>query len=451
MHSFSKYITKYLSAFAGFILLLLLINLILFGLAFQKIIFQSKEAPSPKVMLEQTTKDFSAEGLSNQGKQRLEKQNIWGMYLDESGQAVWSLDLPKGVPTAYSLQDVATFSKGYIADYPVFIQKEGAGLLVLGYPKNSFTKLMNNYYPIQTIKSLPIFVFVVLSLDFILLFGAYFLSKRKIIASTQPIVEGLQQLSAGETVQLKTKNELSEVAKNLNLVSYKLSQQNEARANWISGVSHDIRTPLSMILGYADRIAADKTTNHATQEQAAIILQQSIKIKELVQDLNLVSQLEYDMQPLNKASIHVAKLLRSYAAELLNSGISNKYELELVIPAEAETFYFTCDERLLTRAVNNLVQNSIQHNPEGCNIQISLSLEAQAFAITVTDDGQGASKLDLQQWIDSNSLNSTDEHLQLRHGLGLHLVQQITHAHQGTMTVETNLKKGFQTTLMFPF
>ena len=82
----------------------------------------------------------------------------------------------------------------------------------------------------------------------------------------------------------------------MNKASSILNRQNEARANWISGVSHDIRTPLSMIMGYAGRIAENETASKTIQEQAEIVRKQSVKIKELVQDLNLVSQDVYKRQ-----------------------------------------------------------------------------------------------------------------------------------------------------------
>ena len=86
-----------------------------------------------------------------------------------------------------------------------------------------------------------------------------------------------------------------------------------------------------MIMGYAGRIAANEATTDKVREQAEIVRKQSVKIKELVQDLNLVSQLEYEMQPLHKEQIRLSKLIRSYVAELLNSGISDAYTIEIDI------------------------------------------------------------------------------------------------------------------------
>ena len=134
-------------------------------------------------------------------------------------------------------------------------------MLVLGYPKNSYMKLTSNYYSMETIQKIPLYVIGMLGMDVLCLFLAYYFSKRRIIQNTEPIVDAIETLADGKPVSLHIDRELSEIANSVNKASLILSRQNEARANWISGVSHDIRTPLSMIMGYADRIAADKTAS----------------------------------------------------------------------------------------------------------------------------------------------------------------------------------------------
>ena len=144
-------------------------------------------------------------------------------------------------------------------------------------------------------------------------------------------------------------------------------QEKEALiADTYTNLSHDIRTPLSMIMGYANRIAENKSANKTIREQAEIVQKQSVKIKELVQDLNLVSQLEYEMQPLHKEVVRLSKLLRSYMADLLNTGISDSYIIGIQIDPDAENAVLECDARLISRAVNNLVQNSVNYpRPKG--------------------------------------------------------------------------------------
>lgn len=451
MKSFGAYISKHLASFTVFILVLLFLNVIIFGVTFQKTFTEDYGEDSPRAMLEMAAESTTQTGISEEAKQKLRGNHIWAMYLNPDGLPFWSMDLPDGFPERYTIQDVALFSKGYLDGYPVFVRNTDDGLLVLGYPKDSYTKLTGNYYPLQFIKKLPFFVTGMLAVDLLLLFLAYYFSKRAIIKNTGPIVAAIETLSDGKAVSLHVSGDLSEVADSVNKASRILSRQNEARANWISGVSHDIRTPLSMIMGYAERIAEDQSASSSIKEQAEIVRKQSVKIKELVQDLNLVSQLEYEMQPLHKKPVRLSKLIRSYVADLLNEGVYESYSLNIEITPEAETEVLECDARLLSRAINNLVQNSIKYNPQGCEIRLILEKTDNSLLLTVEDNGVGLSPEKLQELEEKpHYMESTDERLDLRHGLGLLIVRQVAKAHHGTMEVTSPEGGGCKTVLSFP-
>ena len=449
MKAFGKYISKYLLSFFAFALVLLLVNILAFALTFGGIVFREYGSASPANMLEAVAADLSASGISEKTKQELNRNQIWAMILDASGRCIWEASLPEEIPTQYTIQDVAVFSKGYLQDYPVFVRNTDKGLLVLGYPKDSFMKLTGNYFPIRAIRIFPLFITGILAIDIVLLFLAYYFSKRRISKNTEPIMASIKTLSTGKPVDLSIRGELSEIADSVNQASQVLSRQNQARANWISGVSHDIRTPLAMIMGYAQRIAGDHEANGNIQQEAEIIRVQSAKIKDLVQDLNLVSQLEYEMQPLHKEPVRLSKLLRSHAADLLNAGISEKHTVEVEISSEAETAVIDCDARLISRAIGNLVQNSINHNPQGCNIFLSLDCLPENVSITVADNGVGMSAEKLWELEKPHYMESTDERLDLRHGLGLLLVQQIVEAHGGIMKIESAPQSGCKAILTF--
>lgn len=450
MKAFGKYISKYLLSFFVFALILLLINILAFALTFGGIVFREYGSASPANMLEAVAADLSASGISEERLQELNRNQIWAMLLDASGHCIWESSLPEEIPTEYTIQDVAVFSKGYLQDYPVFVRNTDNGLLVLGYPKDSFMKLTGNYFPIRAIRVFPLFITGILAIDIVLLFLVYCFSKRKIAKNTEPIMASIQALSTGKPVDLSIRGELSEIADSLNQASQVLSRQNQARANWISGVSHDIRTPLSMIMGYAQRIAGDHGASGNIQQEAEIIRAQSAKIKDLVQDLNLVSQLEYEMQPLHKEPVRLSKLLRSYAADLLNAGISEKHSIEVEISSEAETAVIECDARLISRAIGNLVQNSINHNPQGCDIFLSLDCSSEDVSITIADNGVGMSAEKLWELEEKpHYMESTDERLDLRHGLGLLLVRQIVEAHSGIMKITNRAEGGVETALVF--
>ncbi len=451
MKSFGKYISKYFVSFSVLILGLVLFNLLAFIGTFRHIVLNDFSGSSPQNMVADANTASGPEGITDEMADRLRSLNIWAMFLSSAGHCLWSVELPSDIPADYSVQDVAAFTKGYLCDYPVFIRCREDGLLVLGYPKGSYFKITGNYYPMDIVKIIPVFSCAMLVIDLTAMFLAYYFSRKKIIRLTEPIISAIASLSEGKPVSLSISGELSEVADSVNRASHILSRQNQARANWISGVSHDIRTPLSMIMGYSGRIAGDAAANDSIRAQAETIKHHSIKIKHLVQDLNLVSQLEYDMQPVHKEPVRLAKLLRSYTAELLGTEISGNYPVELHISPSAETASLDCDARLISRAVGNLVQNSIRHNPEGCSIVLSLNCIADAICLSVSDNGVGMSAEKLRELTERpHYMKSIDDRLDLRHGLGLILVRQIADAHRGTMQIESTAQKGCKVSLIFP-
>jgi signal transduction histidine kinase len=98
-----------------------------------------------------------------------------------------------------------------------------------------------------------------------------------------------------------------------------------------------------------------------------------------------------------------------------------------------------------------LVQNSLKHNPQGCHIKLSLDCSDRSIILIIADDGIGLSA-EKQQELEEKPhyMNSTDERLDVRHGLGLLLVRQIVEAHKGSMQIKSVADHGFTTTLAFP-
>ncbi|MEY8326225.1 ATP-binding protein [Lachnospiraceae bacterium 54-11] len=450
MKSFGRYISKYFVSFSVLIIGLVLFNLLAFIWTFHRIVLNDYNGFSPQNMVADVNAASGPEGITDEMADTLRSLDIWAMFLDSTGRRLWSVELPADIPADYSVQDVAAFAKGYLRDYPVFIRCREDGLLVLGYPKESYFKITGNYYPMDVVKMIPVFFCVAPAIDLTAIFLAYCFSRKKIIRLTEPIISAIASLSEGKPVSLALSGDLSEVAESINRASRILNRQNQARANWISGVSHDIRTPLSMIMGYSGRIAGNAAANDSIRAQAETIKYQSMKIKDLVQDLNLVSRLEYDMQPVHKEPVRLSRLLRSYTAELLSTELSGNYPVELHISPSAETLTLNCDPRFISRAVGNLVQNSIRHNPEGCSIDLCLNCTADTICLSVSDNGIGLSAEKLKELKEKpHYMESTDDRLDLRHGLGLLLVRQITDAHKGTMQIESGEQKGCTVSLIF--
>lgn len=381
----------------------------------------------------------------------LDQDHAWCMLIDNAtGNVIWNYKLPANIPVQYTYGDIAKMARWYLEDYPVFVSARNDGLLVLGYPKDSYWKL-SAYKTIVSIKIDAIGFIAVFFLNIGIVLLLFIFNSRKTEKAIKPILIGIEEIAAGQKTQLAEQGELSEINAKLNHVSKTLKRRDTARANWISGISHDIRTPLSMVLGYSSSLEKNHGLDSDVQEKMTEIRQQAEKIKRLIEDLNLTSKLEYDMQPLRISNIYPVELARQVICEFLDSNLDKKYVFEFESEPQCETEFIRGDEVLIKRAITNLIQNSINHNANGCKITISVTCSEKEIAIVVSDNGVGVSAEKLKA-LNSKThyLESTDKALHLRHGLGVLLVLQIVEAHNGTMQILSEEQKGYETTLIFP-
>lgn len=244
---------------------------------------------------------------------------------------------------------------------------------------------------------------------------------------------------------------MAEINIKLNNAGDYLIKKDNTRAEWIRGVSHDIRTPLSMILGYSSEMEDNPELPAATRKQAGIIREQSEKLRALVSDLNLTTKLEYSMQPIRIQAIDPLELLRQVISEFLNNGLPDGYELEL---SEADTNNITPiygDVSLLNRMLQNLIQNSITHNPNGCQITASVRMNDGICSFCVIDTGCGISESYLALLNnDVNIPSSQEETAEGEHGLGLKIVQQIVKVHQGNIQFSNINPHGLKIEICLP-
>ncbi len=375
--------------------------------------------------------------LSAEGQAMLSEQYQWAMLLDERGAVIWETQLPVNLPRQYSVGQVASFTRWYLDDYPVYVWRRGDGLLVLGRAAGSQWKhdleLPESFFDnLGAWLTAALLLNAAAALLLALLFGL------RLFRAMRGLVRGIEALRQKQPLALPTRGLLGDLAAQLNQAAAELLRQDAAlrkrdtaRTTWIAGVSHDIRTPLSMTLGYASQLENQPDLPAAAREQAGIIRQQSEKIGALVNDLNLASKLEYDMQPLDLRPLYPAELTRSVAAEMLNHGLPPGFSLDLDVEAQAERAQIRGDEALLRRALHNLITNSLRHNPEGCAIHLSVAVSLIDCILEVNDNGAGYPAAVLEHF-NTPPGGPTPLH---PHGLGLTIVRQIALTHQGMFQI----------------
>lgn len=451
MNNVQRFFKRYVYSSVRLFCFFIFVNIALFIAL--TVISGSQGSHSPTQLLEAITEDLqqsaSSYVLSDNTIAKMEQENVWCMMIsNESGNVLWNYKLPSELPQHYTPGDVAEMTRWYLQEYPVFVSNQSDELLVIGYPKDSFWKI-SAYKTFASIKIDILGLVSLFLLNIVIVLILFVHNSRKVEKSIKPILTGIEEISAGKNTQLVEHGELAEINTKLNKVAITLQQRDMARANWISGISHDIRTPLSMVLGYSSSLETNNTLNAEQQEKVAAIRQQAAKIKYLIEDLNLTAKLEYDMQPLRVEKIHLVELARQVVCEFLDSNLDNSFSIDFI--TDSELLYINGDETLLKRAITNLIQNSIGHNPSGCDITVSVSCNNQNATVIIADNGIGIPAQKLKELnTKTHYMESTDEKLNLRHGLGMLLVRQIVDAHHGVIKIESKPQEGFKTTLTFP-
>lgn len=451
----NKSILKLVSRFVMIIVCSLLVLFVLNICLFIGVSFQGMASGGGWQATEELTAELQENGdgtyfVSERGKQILAERDAWAVLVqDGTGDVVWySENLPAEIPLHYTAAQISADTLGYIEDYPTTTAARENDLLIMGHPKETYWKSMWNTYDLSLIKNLPRNAVMIFLVNLLVVFLIYAFSTSGIVRYIRPLIRGIEALPE-ERVYVREKGLFTDLAHSVNEASEKLKIQEQelkkkerARANWISGVSHDIRTPLSMVMGYAAQMEDDAELPDEARKRAQMIRFQSVKMKNLVNDLNLASKLEYQMQPLHMERISLAAVVRQTVAEFANLDFEEKYPICFEAKEGSGRGMIRGDKDLLCRAIGNILTNSQVHNPDGCGIMVETDAGDGAFVIRLEDDGIGIGEEELQK------LQSTPHYMmsdggveEPRHGLGLLIVRQIVAAHGGTVLLDHGRQK----------
>lgn len=323
--------------------------------------------------------------LDREMEEELAKKDQWAMLLDENGRVIWSARKPEELEDEYSRSDIARMSKWYLKGYPVQMRVWDDRIMIVGMQKETMWKYPIEFtIPWMTFVERTILAFLFINLAWIVVF-AFVFAKRF------------------------------------------TRKREQARIEWIAGISHDIRTPLSVVMGYADTLEHSEGLSVESRQQEAVIRHQSMVMKELIADLNLTSQLEYSMQALRKEKVRPAEIIRGVAVSFLNDSLPGELEIDMRIEPDAEQLCINADRQLFVRIFRNLINNSIKHSGKSGSVEIRISMwqEKKKCQIHLEDNGVGYSEEVLCR-LRSRKKEQAGENIR-----GLQIVKKIILAHGG--------------------
>ena len=283
----------------------------------------------------------------------------------------------------------------------------------------------------------------------------YFVRKRKrldkrVLAPIRDITEMAQTLSAANLSNriniAGTKNELRDLAVVINSMLDRIELSYNSQKQFVSDASHELRTPIAVIRGYADMLRRwGKDDPTVLDEGIGAISQEAESMKDLVENLLFLARHDKKTLMLEMQPFSALELVREVQQE---SGMVTSGDRFTVNPAEDVSL--TADRGLIKQLLRILVDNAVKYAPEGSEITLGVRRAPAGCLLTVADQGCGISPEDLprifERFYRADSSRSSETS---GHGLGLSIARIITLSHHGQIRVRSKVGEGttFEITL----
>jgi two-component system phosphate regulon sensor histidine kinase PhoR len=221
------------------------------------------------------------------------------------------------------------------------------------------------------------------------------------------------------------------------------------RRDFVANVSHELKTPLTSISGYAETLLGESADAETTHRFLGTILSNARRMQRLVDDLLDLSRIEAGRWQPNRTEVDVAAVAReSWAALSVRAEV---HHVELVLDFEPEAGVIHADLDAVRQILTNLMDNSLRHTPPGGRITCVGRRITGATAISVRDNGAGITRDHLprifERFYRADSSRSREEG---GTGLGLAIVKHLVEAHGGRVTAESERGSGTTVTCVFP-
>ena len=302
------------------------------------------------------------------------------------------------------------------------------------------------------------FIVIEMIVCFIFFFSVYFVFfTKKIVDYFEQIDRGIEEFSEGNfdiEFEVRNEDELSNMARNLNRTTGEINRilakerdEEKSRKEFITCIAHDLRTPLTSVIGYLQLVMAkayESRSNEELQikneEYVKIAYEKAIRLQGLIEELFSFTKTDSTELRLHLTEIDVVKLMEQLADECYPS--LQEAGLALEFKTSAEVIKIEADGELMARAIANLLTNGIKYGKDGKKIIIDLYRENENsdLHIRIINYGRLIPEKDIDHIFDKFYRVEDSRSLQTGGaGLGLAITQNIVKLHGGCVNVKSDL------------
>jgi two-component system, OmpR family, sensor histidine kinase VanS len=303
-----------------------------------------------------------------------------------------------------------------------------------------YRKIMNQ------IGDINVFLLLFIPLSFMF----FYLLTKRYSSYFNEISIGIHYLSRGDfshQIQIKSNDEFQDIADDINLASEKLKEAVErgdfsesSKDQLVVNLAHDLRTPLTSVLGYLDLVLKDeRLTKEQIKHFLTIAFTKSQRLERLIDELFEITRMNYGMLSVEKKRINLTDLLNQLKEELYPVFKKNHLVARMESTPHLPIF---ADGELLARVFENLLTNATRYGYEGHYVDINGFSDADEVVVQVVNYGDSIPPDELPHLFDMFYTGDKARTLQEDStGLGLFIAKNIVEQHNGTITVESSVIK----------
>ncbi len=263
------------------------------------------------------------------------------------------------------------------------------------------------------------------------------------------LIDGTREVTKGnfniKVDQLKMKHEVGELIRSFNIMTKELSNTELFRRDFINNFSHEFKTPIVSIRGFARQLKNPDLTRDKQAEYVDIIIREAERLSNMSSNILLLSKLE-------NQEIVTDKKLFSLDEQIRNCILLLQMEWEkkfINFQLDLQAVYYHNNEEMLSHIWLNLIGNAIKFSPEGGRIRISCYNDNENIRVDISDEGMGMSHEE-QEHLFEMFYQGDKAHALEGNGLGLSLVKRIVDLSRGKISVESKLGQGTDIRVLLP-
>ncbi len=263
---------------------------------------------------------------------------------------------------------------------------------------------------------------------------------KELINATRDVAQG----NLEREVPVRSKDELGDLTQSFNQMSSQLKQSRDLRRNMTADIAHELRTPLSIILGHTEALSEGKLT--PSPETFDIVYDEAKRLSLLVEDLRTLSlseagELTLTLQPVAPSDL-IDRVVGAYLPKAHTLNISLETGTDINLPD------INADSHRIIQVFGNLLENALRYTPSGGRIKLSARSVADGIEFRIQDSGPGIAEVDLPHIFDRFYRGDKSRSRQDGgSGLGLAISKSIIEAHGGRIWAESAANEG--TTIVF--